>query len=103
MPEKMKRRCKFSVSVSVVVLGIAYIYLSTVFVFIDRWFGLSSSPGIMNAAVFTALAVMCVYNYATAILTDPGWVQSTYMPDIEDVESPIHEIKRKVQRVYVLC
>ncbi|XP_028783467.1 probable protein S-acyltransferase 16 [Neltuma alba] len=95
MAEKMKRRCRFSLPVSVVVLTIAYIYLSTVFVFIDKWFGLSSSPGIMNAIVFTALAIMCIFNYATAILTDPGWVPSAYMPDIEDVESPIHEIKRK--------
>lgn len=49
----------------------------------------------MNAIVFTALAIMCVFNYATSILTDPGRVPSTYMPDIEDVETPIHEIKRK--------
>ncbi|XP_054780985.1 probable protein S-acyltransferase 16 isoform X2 [Prosopis cineraria] len=95
MAEKMKRRCRFSLPVSVVLLTIAYIYLSTIFVFIDMWFGLSSSPGIMNAIVFTALAIMCVFNYATSILTDPGRVPSTYMPDIEDVETPIHEIKRK--------
>ncbi|KAF7845471.1 putative protein S-acyltransferase 16 [Senna tora] len=91
----MKRRCRFSFPVSVVVFSIAYIYLSTVFVFIDRWFGLTSSPGIMNAVVFTALAIMSVFNYANAILTDPGRVPSTYIPDVEDVENPIHEIKRK--------
>lgn len=100
VPEKMKERFRFSLPVSVVVLSIAYIYFSTVFVFIDRWFGLTSSPGIMNAFVFTALAIMCVSNYATAILTDPGRAPSSYLPDMEDLDSPIHEIKRKVQRMF---
>ncbi|XP_021888387.1 probable protein S-acyltransferase 16 [Carica papaya] len=91
----MKRTFKFSLPVAVVVLAIAFIYFSTVFIFIDRWFGLMSSPGIMNAAVFTAVALMCVSNYVVSVHTDPGRVPSTYMPDIEDSENPIHEIKRK--------
>ncbi|KAK7350326.1 hypothetical protein VNO77_08819 [Canavalia gladiata] len=90
-----QRNISFSLPVSVVVLAIAYIYASTVFVFIDRWFGLFSSPGIMNVVVFTALASMCVFTYRIAISADPGRVPSTYMPDVEDAESPVHEIKRK--------
>ncbi|XP_022641799.1 probable protein S-acyltransferase 16 isoform X2 [Vigna radiata var. radiata] len=85
----------FSLPVSVVVLAIAYIYVSTVFVFIDRWLGLFSSPGIMNALVFTALSAVCSITYRAAITTDPGRVPATYIPDVEDAESPIHEIKRK--------
>lgn len=38
---------------------------------------------------------MCTFNYAVAILMDPGRVPSTFMPDVEDESSPIHEIKRK--------
>ncbi|KAL0555581.1 hypothetical protein IC582_009531 [Cucumis melo] len=91
----MKRGFTFSPPVTVVVLAISFIYFSTVFIFIDRWFGLTSSPGIMNATVFTAVTLMCITNYALAIFTDPGRVPSTYMPDIEDSENPIHEIKRK--------
>ncbi|KAJ9180698.1 hypothetical protein P3X46_008911 [Hevea brasiliensis] len=91
----MKQASGFSVPVAIVVLAIIYIYFSTLFVFIDGWFGLMSSPGIMNALVFTAVALMCVLNYAFAILTDPGSVPSTYMPNIEDADSTIHEIKRK--------
>lgn len=91
----MKRPLSFSLPVTVVVLAILYIYLSTIFVFIDRWFGLMSSPGIMNAVVFTALALMSVFNYAIAILTDPGRVPPSFMPDIEDSDNPVHEIKRK--------
>ncbi|KGN58860.1 probable protein S-acyltransferase 16 isoform X1 [Cucumis sativus] len=91
----MKQGFTFSPPVTVVVLAISFIYFSTVFIFIDRWFGFMSSPGIMNAIVFTAVALMCITNYALAIFTDPGRVPSTYMPDIEDSENPIHEIKRK--------
>jgi hypothetical protein len=100
MAEKAKpqqqQRFAFSLPVTVVVSSILYIYISTIFVFIDRWFGLFSSPGIANAVVFTAIASMCVFSYRTAISTDPGRVPSTYTPDIEDNQTPIHEIKRKV-------
>lgn len=91
----MKWRCNFSLPVAVVVSAILYIYLTSVFIYIDRWFGLTTSPGIMNAIVFTAVAFMCTFNYAVAILMDPGRVPSTFMPDVEDESSPIHEIKRK--------
>ncbi|XVF76656.1 hypothetical protein PTKIN_Ptkin13bG0284100 [Pterospermum kingtungense] len=91
----MKRGLRFSLPVTVVVSAIAFIYFCTVFIFIDRWFGLMTSPGIINAVVFTGIAVMCVFNYGFAIFADPGRVPSSFMPDIEDTDVPIHEIKRK--------
>lgn len=97
MAAKPKRRYRSALPVSAVVLGIVYIYFTTVFIFIEKWFGLMTSPGVMNAIVFTALAIMCIFNYARAIFTDPGRVPSTYMPDVEDSENPVQEIKRKVQ------
>lgn len=84
-----------SAHVIVVSLTIVYIYFSTVFVFMDKWFGVCSSPGIMNGIVFTAVAVMCIYNYVLAMFTDPGRVPPSFAPDIEDSDHPIHEIKRK--------
>ncbi|XP_018498939.1 probable protein S-acyltransferase 16 isoform X5 [Pyrus x bretschneideri] len=95
IPDTMTRSLGFSLPVTVVVLAIAYIYFSTVFIFIDRWFGLMSSPGLMNAVVFTGVAVMCVFNYSASVFRDPGRVPSTYMPDVEDSGNPMHEIKRK--------
>ncbi|KAM1353011.1 hypothetical protein FF1_032739 [Malus domestica] len=95
IPDTMTRSLGFSLPVTVVVLAIAYIYFSTVFIFIDRWFGLMSSPGLMNAVVFTGVAVMCVFNYSASVFRDPGRVPSTYMPDVEDSGNPTHEIKRK--------
>jgi palmitoyltransferase len=107
MAEKAKpqqqQRFAFSFPVTVVVSSIVYIYISTIFVFIDRWFGLFSSPGIANAVVFTAIASMCIFSYRTAISTDPGRVPSTYTPDIEDNQTPIHEIKRKVTTTLQNC
>nr|XP_034909360.1 probable protein S-acyltransferase 16 isoform X1 [Populus alba]TKR66563.1 putative protein S-acyltransferase 16 isoform X2 [Populus alba] len=91
----MKRRVSFSLPITVVVLAIIYIYFSTIFVFIDGWFGLMSSPGILNAVVFTAVAFMSLFSYAVAILMDAGRVPSTFMPDIEDSSNQVHEIKRK--------
>lgn len=85
-----------SLPVIAVVSAIAYVYWTTLFVFIDGWFGLMSSPGLINAVVFTAVALMCVFNYTVAILRDPGRVPLNFLPDIEDAENPIHEIKRKV-------
>lgn len=92
----MRKGFTFSLPVSVVVLAIFYIYFTTVFIFIDRWFGLMSSPGLMNAIVFTVVALMCVFSYTVAILRDPGRVPADYMPDVEDDQNPMHEIKRKV-------
>ncbi|KAK9195882.1 hypothetical protein WN943_004010 [Citrus x changshan-huyou] len=92
----MTKGFTFSLPVSVVVLAIFYIYFTTVFIFIDRWFGLMSSPGLMNAIVFTVVALMCVFSYTVAILRDPGRVPADYMPDVEDDQNPMHEIKRKM-------
>lgn len=50
----------------------------------------------LNAAVFTFIAVMCISSYHRAIYTDPGRVPRSFVPDVEDADSPIHEIKRKV-------
>ncbi|KAK3016408.1 hypothetical protein RJ639_007055, partial [Escallonia herrerae] len=91
----MARGCRFSLPVTAVATAAAYIYLSTLLVFIDQWFGLWTSPGVMNAVGFTAVTLMCLSNYAVAIFTDPGRVPSAFAPDIEDAGNPIHEIKRK--------
>ncbi|KAE8725089.1 putative protein S-acyltransferase 16 [Hibiscus syriacus] len=91
----MKRGFSFSLPVTVVVSSIAFVYFCTVFVFIDRWFGLMTSPGIMNAFAFTGVSFMCVLNYALAIIMDPGRVPSTFLPNIEDSSVTVHEIKRK--------
>ncbi|CAL9103807.1 unnamed protein product [Musa acuminata var. zebrina] len=79
----------------IVLAAIVYIYCTTVFVVIDGWLGLSTAAGIANAGALTALTLMAVVTYGMAVFKDPGRVPASFAPDIEDPESPIHEIKRK--------
>ncbi|KAK3135385.1 hypothetical protein QOZ80_5BG0418270 [Eleusine coracana subsp. coracana] len=78
-----------------VLAAIGYVYYTTVFVAVARWLGLATAAGVANAAAFTALAAACVATYAVAVSRDPGRVPPDFMPDVEDAESAIHEIKRK--------
>ncbi|GJN14602.1 hypothetical protein PR202_gb01447 [Eleusine coracana subsp. coracana] len=79
-----------------VLAAIGYVYYTTVFVAVARWLGLATAAGVANAAAFTALAAACVATYAVAVSRDPGRVPPDFMPDVEDAESAIHEIKRKI-------
>lgn len=92
--------CNFSFHISVVFAVIAYIYFLTVFVSIDRWFGLSSSPGLLNFAVFTYFSLMTTLTYVLSIFTDPGRVPVSFLPDIDDPDS-LHEVKRKVTFLFL--
>jgi hypothetical protein len=80
-----------------VLAAIGYVYYTTVFVAVARWLGLATAAGAANAAAFTALAAACVATYAVAVCRDPGRVPPSFTPDVEDAESPLHEIKRKVR------
>lgn len=80
-----------------VLAAIAYLYYTTVFVVIGEWLGIATAAGLANAAAFTALAAASLVTYAMAVFTDPGRVPASFVPDVEDPDSPIHEIKRKVR------
>ncbi|KAL4188761.1 hypothetical protein AMTRI_Chr08g162020 [Amborella trichopoda] len=89
-------KCKFlSVPVLVVLLFIGFLYYTTVFILIEEWLGLNTSPGLLNAIIFSGFAVASIACYVLAIFKDPGHVPATYEPDIEDSTTPIQEIKRK--------
>ncbi|KAF9595514.1 hypothetical protein IFM89_000602 [Coptis chinensis] len=91
----MHQRGTISFPIIVVLSAIVFIYYTTVFIFIDNWFGLKTSQGLLNAVGFTVMALMCLFTYAIAISKDPGRVPESFLPDIEDSDTPIHEIKRK--------
>ncbi|XP_020593803.1 uncharacterized protein LOC110033962 isoform X1 [Phalaenopsis equestris] len=74
---------------------IGYVYYMTIFGVIEDWLGLRTALGLGNAAIFTALAIMCLTTYAIAVIRDAGHVPSSFMPDIEDPQVVVHEIKRK--------
>ncbi|XP_020593806.1 probable protein S-acyltransferase 16 isoform X3 [Phalaenopsis equestris] len=75
---------------------IGYVYYMTIFGVIEDWLGLRTALGLGNAAIFTALAIMCLTTYAIAVIRDAGHVPSSFMPDIEDPQVVVHEIKRKI-------
>ncbi|KAK9123940.1 hypothetical protein Sjap_013542 [Stephania japonica] len=91
----MRQSGAITLPIIAVLSSIFYLYYTTVFVFIDDWFGLATSPGLLNALAFTAVVAICLAAYAAAILKDPGKVPETFVPDVEDSETPMHEIKRK--------
>ncbi|KAM0847597.1 hypothetical protein ACQ4PT_054912 [Festuca glaucescens] len=78
-----------------VLAAIGYVYYITVFVAVAGWLGLTTAAGVANAAAFTALAAACLATYAAAASRDPGRVPPAYLPDVEDAEIPVHEVKRK--------
>ena len=83
-----------------VLAAIGYVYYTTVFLAIPAWLGLATAAGVANAVAYTALSVACVATYAVAITRDPGRVPPAFVPDVEDAETPIHEIKRKVRTLH---
>jgi palmitoyltransferase len=86
-----------------VLAAIGYVYYTAVFLAVPRWLGLATAAGVANAAAFTALAAACLATYAVAVRRDPGRVPPGFVPDVEDAESTVHEIKRKVRRSPLLA
>ncbi|XP_038980979.1 probable protein S-acyltransferase 16 [Phoenix dactylifera] len=91
----MSRQGYITLPIFVVLATVAFLYYSTVFLVIDEWMGLRTAAGLGNAVVFTFLTLMAVGNYCIAVFRDPGRVPPSFMPDVEEAENPIHEIKRK--------
>ncbi|XWS56417.1 hypothetical protein CRYUN_Cryun09bG0083600 [Craigia yunnanensis] len=46
-----------------------------------------SSAGSLNAMIFTFLASLCLFSFFVGVLTDPGQIPSSYLPDVEDSSS----------------
>ncbi|OIW01684.1 hypothetical protein TanjilG_01191 [Lupinus angustifolius] len=78
------KRC-LSLPVLAVFLLMIFFYYTTIFVFIDYWLGLQSSSGIFNASIFTLLAFLTLFSFFVCVLSDPGHVPPSYLPDVEDI------------------
>lgn len=73
-----------SIPILAVFLLVGFVYYITVFIFIEDWVGLRSSSGSLNALNFTFLASLCVFSFFVCVLTDPGHVPASYVPDVEE-------------------
>ncbi|KAJ4845793.1 hypothetical protein Tsubulata_027798 [Turnera subulata] len=80
-----------SIPVSGALLLMGFVYYITVFIFIDDWVGLQSSAGTLNALIFTFMASSCLFSFFVCVLTDPGHVPSSYVPDVESTSVPDEE------------
>lgn len=91
-----------SIPVCMVFLAMGFVYYVTLFVFLADWIGLQSSAGSLNIAIFTFLIGFCVFSFLVCVLTDPGHVPSSYVPDAEDGEVSDHQesSKRNVSSGY---
>ncbi|XP_068315860.1 probable protein S-acyltransferase 15 isoform X2 [Pyrus communis] len=90
----MKFERFLSIPILMVFLLIGVVCYITVFIFIDDWAGLKSSAGSLNALVFIFLASLCLFSFFCCVLTDPGHVPASYVPDVEDSSVSDQESKK---------
>ncbi|PKI46737.1 hypothetical protein CRG98_032877 [Punica granatum] len=85
-----------SIPVFAVLLQMGFVYYVTVFSFLDDWLGLRTSVGSLNAIIFTSLICYCLFSFFVCVLTDPGRVPPSYVPDVEDSDVSDQETKQPV-------
>ncbi|KAK4771835.1 hypothetical protein SAY86_013610 [Trapa natans] len=90
----MKWERLLSVPIFSVLLMIGFMYYVTVFFFIADWVGLQSSAGSINVIAFTLLICYFLFSFFACVLTDPGHVPSSYVPDVEGGEVSDQESRR---------
>ncbi|KAH7547864.1 hypothetical protein JRO89_XS14G0029800 [Xanthoceras sorbifolium] len=90
-----------SVPVFAVFLVTGFVYYITVLVFIRDWVGLQTSTGFWNALIFTLLLCLCLFSFFVSVLTDPGHVPPSYVPDVEDSVGSDQELKKPVSSMLI--
>lgn len=84
-----------SVPVVIVLLIMGFSYHTLVVLVIHPWLNVNTTTGFANVALLTILCTMALHSYALAVVRDPGYIPSSYLPDLEE-EVAVHEVKRKV-------
>ncbi|KGN47840.1 probable protein S-acyltransferase 15 [Cucumis sativus] len=90
---QMNMKKFISIPIFSVLSLMGFVYYITVFIFIQDWTGLLTSPGLINSFIFTYLASLCLFSFAVCVLTDPGSVPSSYLPDFEESAGSDHDAK----------
>lgn len=80
-----------------------FVYYITLFVSIEDWVGLWSSDGSFHAVAFSFLAIYSLFSFFVCVLTDPGHVPPSYVPDVEDRELSDQEFRRNVSSIVFAC
>lgn len=79
----MKGKRFLSLHVLAVLSLILFLYYTSIFVFLNDWLGLESSPGTLNAFLFSLFASLSIFSFFSCVFIDPGHVPSSYAPDVE--------------------
>ncbi|XP_045827679.1 probable protein S-acyltransferase 15 [Trifolium pratense] len=72
-----------------------FVYYTTIFIFLDEWLGLRTSPGTLNFFFFTLFASLSLFSFFLSVLTDPGHVPSSFYPDVESSTDAKDNAERK--------
>ncbi|TXG49480.1 hypothetical protein EZV62_025355 [Acer yangbiense] len=88
-----------SIPVFAVLIVASVVYYITVLVFIRDWVGFQTSTGFWNALIFTLLLCLCFFSFFVSVLTDPGHVPASYVPDVEDSLGSDQELKKPAAEV----
>lgn len=88
-----------SLPVVVVLLIIGFVYHTVVVLVIHPWLNINTASGFANVALLTVLCTMALLSYTLAVVRDPGYIPSSYLPDLEEDGVALHEVKRKVLSV----
>ncbi|KAI3896731.1 hypothetical protein MKW98_009584 [Papaver atlanticum] len=80
----MKKQRFLSLPIFAVFLAMGFIYYTTVFIFIEDSMSLNSSNGLLNALIFSFLALMSFISFITCIVMEPGHVPANFVLEIEN-------------------
>lgn len=83
MDSTTKGKRFLSLPVLGVLLFMLFVYYITIFIFLNDWVGLRSSPGTLNSWFFSLFASLSLFSFFVCVLTDPGHVPSSFVPDVE--------------------
>ena len=97
----MKPNRFLSIPIFSVFLFLGFVYYVTVFVFIEDWVGLQTSPGFLNALILTVLAFLSIFSFFLCVSSDPGRVPPSYVPDVEEGNVADQGTNRNVSFLFV--
>ncbi|XP_044460475.1 probable protein S-acyltransferase 15 [Mangifera indica] len=80
----MKFRRVLSIKITAMSIFQGFVYKATIFGFVKDRFGLGTSNVFLNALFFSFLAFLCLFSSFMSVVTDPGHIPPSYVPDVEN-------------------
>ncbi|CAK8573125.1 unnamed protein product [Lathyrus sativus] len=100
MNSMMKVERFLSLPVLGVLSAMLFLYYTTIFIFLDDWVGLRTSPGTLNSFFFSLFASLSLFSFFICVLTDPGHVPPSFYPDVESTNSKDNAEQKKCDKCF---